>query len=287
MDWIVKKSYDLLLEDTNFTKLTIFAFLPYSVIFVGYLFYQTYFVLTSVKHGVNWLELKLYLENIFAFTGDHTILMLTVASLILAAYFFIPPIAEATLIEYLDKKKGVWYSLWRGLLKFFKMFELHWFFSIFSFLFFFIVVSRLYVLDMLDPVFVIPFLIIWFIFILFFNFTWIYAKYLVVLEDLSPFDAIKKSITLTFMNLKKTFKYFVLYLIFYARFLLNVLLIVWLPILVLYLFLKANVSNAEMVRYTIYFIMFLLFILTSYVNWIVEAFFVIMWYNVFSDIEKE
>ena len=286
MDWIVKKSYDLLLEDSNLIKLTFIAFLPYSLIFVWYLFYQTYFILTSAQSWVHWSELKLYIENIFAFSWNHIVLALIVASLILVAYFFIPPIAEAALIEYLDKKKWVWYAIWKWLLKFFHMFELHWFLSLFSFLFFFIVVSRLYVLKMLDPVFVVPFLITWFFFILFFNFTWIYSKYLVVLEDLTPFEAIKKSIVLTFLNLRKTWKYFMLYLMFYIRFLINVLVIVGLPILILYLFLKANVSNASLVRYTIYFLMLLLFILTAYVNGIVEAFFVTMWYNVFKEIEK-
>ena len=287
MDWIVKKSYEFLLEDSNFIKLTIFAFLPYSIIFVGYLFYQTYFVLTSVQSWVHWNELKLYIENIFSFTGNHLILALAVLLLVLIAYFFIPPIAETAVIEYLDKKKWIWYAIGRGFLKFFYMFELHGFFSLFSFLFFFIVVSRLFVLNMLDPVFVVPFLIVWFIFILFFNFTWIYAKFLVVLEDMSPFDAIKKSIKLTFLNLKKTGKYFMLYLLFYTRFLINVILIVWLPVLVLYLFLKTNTANAELVRYSIYFLMFLLFILTAYISWIVEAFFISMWYNIFKEIEKE
>lgn len=287
MDWITKKSYNLVLEDSNFIKLTIFSFLPYSLIFVAYLFYQTYFVLTSVHQGLNWREIKLYVENVFAFSNDHTLLILGVASLILATYFFVPPIAEATLIEYLDKKKWLGYSLWKGLLNFFKMFELHGFFSMFSFLFFFIVLSRLYVLNMLDPIFVTPFLVVWFFFILFFNFTWVYAKYLVVLENLSAFEAIKKSVTLTFMNLKKTGKYFLIYLLLYSRFLINVLLIVGIPILVLYFFLKANISNTSLVKYTIYLLMLLLFILTAYVNWIVEAFFVSMWYNIFRDIENE
>ena len=286
MDWIIKKSYDLLSEDSNLVKLTFLAFLPYSLIFVGYLFYQTYFVLTSAENWIHWSELKLYIENIFAFSWSHLWLTLLVASLVLVTYFFIPPIAEAALIEYLDKKKGVWYALWKGILNFFHMFELHWFLSLFSFLFFFIVVSRLYILNMLDPLFVIPFLLIWFIFILFFNFSWIYAKYLVVLENLWPFEAIKKSIVLTFLNLKKTGKYFLLYLMFYIRFLINILIIVGLPILVLYLFLKANVSNASLVRYTVYFFMFSLFLLTAYVNWLVEAFFITMWYNVFKEIEK-
>ena len=73
----------------------------------------------------------------------------------------------------------------------------------------------------------------------------------------------------------------------YIRFLINIVILVGIPILVLYLFLKTGVANLELVKYSIFFIMFLLFLLTAYVNAIIEAFFISMWYNIFSIIEKD
>ena len=68
MDNILKKAYHKVVEDESFVKLTVFSLLPYSLLFVAYLFYQTYFVITSFQGGVRWNELKLYIENVFAFS---------------------------------------------------------------------------------------------------------------------------------------------------------------------------------------------------------------------------
>jgi len=286
MDSILKKAYSKVVDDEKFVKLTFFSLLPYSLLFVAYLFYQAYFVITSLKWGVHWNELKLYIENVFAFWEHNLILFVLIIAFILVAYFFIPPIAESALIFYLSENKSVGSSVWKWFLKFFPMFELHWFLSLFSFLFFFIVVSRLYVLDMLNPTFVLPLIIIWLIFIIFFNLTSVYAKFLVVLENYSPFDAIKESIKLTFVNFGITLKWFLMYVFLYIRFILNILFLIWIPLFVAYLFLKSNVSNVLVVKYTVYSVMFMLFLITAYINSIIEAFFVAMWYEVFKKIEK-
>ena len=286
-DKILKESYEKVLNDNSFVKLTILTFLPYSIIFVWYLFYQTYFIIDSINTWLNLYNLKVYIDQIFSFWEHFFIPLLISLLVILIMYFFFPPIWEWALINYLDKNKSISSCLWKGFLNFFKMFELHGFVSIFSFLFFFIIVSRLFVFDMLDSTFILPILFIWFFFILFFNFTLFYAKYLIVLEWFTVSDSIKESIKLTFLNIKKTFNYFILYLLLYVRYIINILVVVWIPLFVLYIFLKTDISNIEFVKYFIFFIMFLLFVLVAYVNWIVEAFFIVMWYKVFKSIEKE
>lgn len=285
MDNIIKKSYDLILNDSNFVKLTMLTLLPYSFLFVWYLFYQTYFVIHSLQSWFHLYDLKLYVDIFFKFSQHFFWLVFIVFFLVIIFYVFIPPIGESVLIMYLDKKKWIWNSIGSWILKFFPMFELHWFVSLFSFLFFFIVVSRLYIVDMLDNFFVLTGISIWLIFLIFFNFTLFYAKFLVVLDDYSTFDAIKHSIKLTFLNFSKTFRYFRLYLLLYIRFIINVIIIVWIPIVVLYIFLKFDISNSNLVRYSVFTIMWILFLLTSYINWIVEAFFISVWYNVFKNID--
>jgi hypothetical protein len=49
MDSILKKAYSKVVDDEKFVKLTFFSLLPYSLLFVAYLFYQAYFVITSLK----------------------------------------------------------------------------------------------------------------------------------------------------------------------------------------------------------------------------------------------
>lgn len=286
-DKILKKSYEKVLNDSSFVKLTIFSFLPYSILFVWYLFYQTYFVVHSINSWFKFHDLKIYIDQIFSFWQHFFVLMIVSLSIILILYFLLPPIWEWALINYLDKKKSVWSCLWKWFINFFKMFELHGFLSLFSFLLFFVFLSRLYVFNMLDTTFILPLIIIWLVFILFFNFTLFYAKYLIILEDITPFESIWESIKLTFLNLRITLKYFIIYLLLYVRYIINILIVVWVPLLVLYIFLKTNISNIEFVKYTIFFIMFVLFIIVAYVNWIVEAFFISMWYEVFKVIDKK
>jgi len=287
MDNIIKKSYDLIINDWKFVELTIFSFLPYSLLFVWYLFYQTYFFIHSIQVWFHLYDLKQYVDEIFKFWQHFWFILLIIVLFILIAYIFLPPISEWALITYLEKKKWLWNSIWKWFTKFFPMFELHWFMSLFSFLWFFIIISRLYITNMLNNFFVITLITIWFFFIIFFNFSLFYSKYLIVLENYSTFDAIKQSMKLTFLNIWKTWKYFIIYLVLYLRFIINVIIIVWLPILVLLLFLKLNIWDIEIVKLTIYWLMWILFILTAYINWIVEAFFISMWYNIFIEIEKE
>lgn len=287
MNDILKKSYEKVLHDWRFVKLTTITFLPYSIIFVWYIFYQTYFFISSFNwNSIDFEYLRDYITQIFQF-GEHFIfLSIVLIWVVILLYFFLPPIWEWALIHYLDKKTQ-WSSIGKWFINFFKMLELHWLMSFFSFLFFFIILSRMYVFDVLDGMFVVPLFVIWFLFVIFFNFSLFYAKYLIVLEWKNSFEAILESIKLSFLNLRKTSKYFFIYILLYLRYIVNILILVWLPILILWIFLETDISNIEFVKYTIFTIMFLLFILVSYVNWIVEAFFISVWYEVFKIIDKE
>lgn len=286
-DKILKYAYQRVLNDASFVKLTTFSFLPYSMLFVWYLFYQTYFLIDSLNSWFKFYKLKVYVDQVFSFWEHFFIPMIIALIVILILYFLFPPIWEWALINYLHKNRSIGSCMWKWFINFFKMFELHGFLSLFSFLLFLIVVSRLYVFSMLDSTFIMPLICIWLFFVLFFNFTLFYSKYLIILEWYTAFDSIKESIRLTSLNLRISLKYFAFYLLLYLRYIINIIIVVWIPLLVLYIFLKTNISNIEFVKYTIFFIMFVLFILVAYVNWIVEAFFIAMWYEVFKKIEKE
>lgn len=287
MNDILRKSYEKVLHDSKFVKLTTITFLPYSLIFVWYIFYQAYFFVSSFsKNWINFEDLKDYIDQIFHFSWNFRLVIVIAIWIVIIMYFVLPPIWEWALIHYLDKKsQGS--SLGKGFVNFFKMFELHSFMSFFSFLFFFIIISRIYVFGILDSVFILPLFIVWFVFVIFFNLSFFYAKYLIVLEWKTAFEASLASIKLTFLNLRKTSKYFLIYILLYLRYIINILIVVWIPFLVLWIFLETDISNIEFVKYTIFTIMFLLFVLVSYVNWIVEAFFISVWYEVFKIIDKE
>lgn len=287
MDNVLKKSYEKVLNDSDFVKLTIFSLLPYSLLFVWYIFYQTYFFINTLKSWFHFYTLKIYIDKVFSYGEAFFVPFVSMIVIWLILYFFFPPIAEWALISYLDKNKSIWSSLGRWLVKFFPMFELHGIMSLFSFLFLFIVISRLYALDMMDSTFIEPLIIIWFIFSLFFNFSVMYAKYFIVLENMGPFDAVRESIKISFLNIKITFKYFIIYILLYFRLIFNILILIWIPLWALYLFLKFWSLDTEIVKYVVFVLMWLMFLLTAYINGIIEAFFISMWYEVFKELDKE
>lgn len=284
---ILKESYKLVLNDSKFVRLITFSFLPYSFLFVWYLFYQAYFFFSNLNPDSDFVNIKNYIDQVFSFWQDFLIFMVIVWIIIGILYFLMPPVWEASLIHYLDKDKSLSDALGKGFTKFFKMFELHGFLSLFSFLFYFVFVSRLYVLDLFDVTFVLPLLIIWFFFVAFFNFSLFYSRFLIVLEKYDAFDSIKESIRLSILNFRKTWKYFIIYMLLYLRYIINIFIVVGIPLIILYFFLKTDVSNIEFVKYSILIIMSLLFVLVAYVNGIIEAFFISMWYEVFKILDRD
>ena len=286
MDQILDKSYKRILEDDKFVKLTVLSFLPYSLVFVGYIFYQVYFFINTLQHWIDLSHIKEYINQVFNSWELLTWVFLVAIIVWLISYIFIPPIAEWALISYLNKSWNK-SSIWAWLLNFFQMFELHWFLSLFSYILFFIAISRLYIVWMLDNIFVISFLIIWLFFIFLINFWAIYAKYIVILEKKTAFDAIKQSFKLAFLNIRITFKYFIIYLILYIRILVNIVVLIWVPLFALYIFLKSGTENLEIVKYIVFFLMFLMFIITAYINGAIEAFFISIWNDIYHKIEKE
>jgi len=112
MDNILKKSYDLVLNDESFVRLTTFSLLPYSLLFVWYLFYQTYFFISTFKNGFHFYTLKIYIDKVFSYWEAFFWPFVISVGIWLILYFLLPPVAEASLIKHLDKNKSIWNSLW-------------------------------------------------------------------------------------------------------------------------------------------------------------------------------
>jgi hypothetical protein len=142
----------------------------------------------------------------------------------------LPPIAESSLIYYLEKRE-IGYALKNGIKKFFVMFELHGILSVFNFLVFIIAVSRLYIMDILTNPVIIFILIFWLILILGLAFFLPYTKFLITLENKNLKEAIQESIKLALDNLGITLKFVLVNYLLYIRFILNILIIIFLPLL--------------------------------------------------------
>ena len=290
MDKILYKTYESILEDSKLIKLATITTLPYSLIFVLYLFYQTYFVISTIKtNSINLEWIKKYIDIIVGLHNEAVIFWLIwLLIIILIMYFLVPPIAEWSIISYLNStKKSISKSIWVWIISFFKMFEFHWLTSIFSFLFFIIVVSRLYAIDMLNNFYTITIVCIWFVIILILSFLLVYTKYYIILEKQDLWEAMWNSCKKAFTDIGLTSKFVIWSYILYVRFIFNILIVIGIPLLLFYIILKTNANKYHFVQYIVFTIVGLLVLLTAYINGIIEAYFISMWNNIYHKIDED
>ena len=286
---ILKESYSLISEDTRLIKLATFTTIFHSLIFTLYIIYQILFFISklyknpetdSLFHAIINYSKEIVKSDYFR------IVWIPIAILLIIWYFLLPPIAESSLIYYLEKK-DIWYSLKNWIKKFFIMFELHWLLSVFNFLIFIITISRLYIMDILFNPIIIFILVIWLLIILWTTFFLPYTKFIICLENQDLKPAIKKSIKLALDNLWITLKFVIVNYLLYIRFVINILIIIFLPLWIIWLisiFVK-NLQNSNIFKFFFWGSALLAILIVTYINGIIEAFFISYWYKVYKILE--
>ncbi len=287
---ILIEAYHDVLNDTKLIKLATLTTIFHSLVFTIYIIYQIIFIFTQLKH--QWSEdlIKIILHYFKSITSSEYFFIFSIIIAIILAiwYFLLPPIAEGALIEYLNSK-SIWKAIKKWLKKFFEMFEFHSLISVFCFLAFIIVASRLLVLGVLTNPIIILIIIFRLVIIILQTIFLVYTKFLIILEDLPLKEAIKKSFNLALDNLEITIKFVIVNYILYIRFIINLLIIIWIPIFLIWipsLFIK-NIQNNQIFK-NLFFISIIIWILVAtYINWIIEAFFISYWYKVYEYIKNK
>ena len=101
------------------------------------------------------------------------------------------------------------------------------------------------------------------------------------------FDAIKKSTKLAFLNLGLSIKLMFVEFLLLFRFLITWALIVGLPLGLVYLSVWLNILDNRFVEWLIRVIAGILLLILSYINCIVETFFLTYWYQAYQMISKK
>ena len=291
MRWIINKAveeaYWLVSNDTKFVRLTTLTTIIHSIIFLLYVWVSSRRVFASNSANSKWLwNLLQSIELLF--TSSAVFWRAIWIGIILAIwYFLLPPIWEASLIYYLSAEEKRWsVSLGKWFSQFFPMFEYNSLISFFTLLPYFIVLSRFWVLDLLGNILVIIIMVLWWLIILF---AWIFlpfTKYYIVIEDLKPFDAMKKSMNLSLSHLGTATRTAVLQYILSIRFIINILLFLGLPLLILYIATAFDITHWWPVATIIIIVSIIVGLLTAYINWIIEAFFITLRYRLFVEIKE-
>ncbi len=284
---IVAEAYDHVMDDTKFIRLTTITTFIHSMIFLVYIMYGVYFVV--IERQGKELEVGNIISFIMQLFGGQEVLIrfIILGAILAVGYFLLPPIAEASMIYYLDnhERKGT-LSIGRWLSKFFPMFEYHGIMTFFNPLAYFIFVSRFWVLGLMDNVLVIIVLVMRWLIIFFTSVFLPYTKFIIVLENMWPIQAIKKSMHLALENLRASVKFAVINYILYLRAIINILIFLGVPGLIIYFATQLDISSQSFIKYIIYGSLIVLGLVTAYINGIVEAFFVTVRYKIFRKVKS-
>lgn len=291
MRWVINKAveeaYWLVSNDTKFVRLTTLTTIIHSMIFLVYVGISARRVFEAHNTNSKWIwDL---LESIKGIFNNSSVIWRAIWIWIILAiwYFLMPAIWEASLIHYLSAEEKRWSaSLGKWFSSFFPMFEYNGLISFFTLLPFFIVLSRFWMLDLLWNILVIIIMVLWWLIILF---TWIFlpfTKYYIVIDNMKPFDAMKKSMSLALENLWTATRATLLQYALSVRFIINIFLFLGLPVLILYIATAFDVTHGWPVATLIIIVSVIVWLLTAYINWIIEAFFITLRYRLFVEIKS-
>ena len=146
------------------------------------------------------------------------------------------------------------------------------------------VVLRLYLINVLGNVVVDILIGIRGIMVLFASIFWSYAKVIIVLDGVQVFDAIKKSTKVAFLNLGLSIKLMLVEFFLLFRFLITGALIVGIPLGIVYIAVWLNILDNSFVEGLIRVVAGGLLLFLSYINCIVETYFLTYWYQAYKTI---
>lgn len=193
---------------------------------------------------------------------------------IIIGYFWLHPIGDAAIVAALEQpEQSAFKSFIKGAGKFFPMLEYGGLSIPFGMFTFSTVLLRLYLMDIMDNVFVQIVVVIRFLLVIFASICRSYARIIIALEGCQVFDAIKKSTALAFNNLGISLKLMVVEVLLLLRFVIIGLLIIGIPLLLISLAVRLEMIDNRFVESLIRIIAVILLLVVAYINCIVEAFF--------------
>lgn len=284
---ILKQSILDMSEDVNIVRIIFLTSFFHSLI-VAFLIILNVNTLLSrnFENGLYiWKIAEFFVQSI---NQNHVVSYFMMITLVLFfLYSIIYPVWQSAIIHYLnDRTISIRESLRRWKEDFFSMFE----FSALSLLFypivFFITFFKIIVINWSTNKFLIWILIFRFLLMNVVNILKSYTRYCIVIEWFSLYEALSYSFKLTIKNFKNTSRYVRNQTILLLLFSLNFLLILWIPILMIYIFINLNIIHLAFFKFLVYFIFLLLILAGSYMSSIVRAFFAYYRYKIYKTIEK-
>lgn len=268
---IIRETIDELSNDTKFIRLATLTQFIHSLLFTIFmLWYSRYFISDGIVDNI--LE---FLQETLRITWWWIIPMIIIGIVLAIGYWILPPIWEAAMLVYRDewRQQGT-ASLSKGTWFFFQMFEFHaatGFFAAYVILF---AMVRMRAVDALfNPVMLAVFAI-WITCSIFVTVFFSYSKMLITLENMKFFDAMKESATLSMRHLGLTIEFSLLTFLLYIRFIVNIIILIGIPLLLIWLGIRLGINEIFVLQILLIGVILGMLLLVSYIEWIIEAFFI-------------
>lgn len=285
---ILQSSVHALLNRPKIIRLAFFTLLCFSIVRLYYIiYYFNTLLIWKYESGVQVSDALMYF--ISTLNEHHALLTIIIAIVIIVVgYLWLYPIGQASVIYALHQSEDSNFSAFsKGLWRFFPMLEYGGLSIPFGLFTFSTVLLRLYLIDVLGNVMVDILIGIRGVMVLFASIFRSYAKVIIVLEGKQVFDAIKKSTKIAFLNLGLSIRLMLVELLLLFRFLFTWALIVGIPLGLIYIAVWLDILDNSFVEGVIWIVAGALLLVLSYINCIIETFFLTYWYQAYKIVSQK
>ncbi len=217
-----------------------------------------------------------------------TAIVISITIFFFLAYSIIYPIGQAAIIHYLHNPKlTIKQALQKWRKDFFPMFEYGVVAVIFSPIVLILVAFKVLIIEWSWTASSITWLSIWLIVMNIINNLRAYTRYLITIEAMPLYEAMKYSFSMALHNLKNTFKYIRVQTILLINFSFNLIVILGIPFLIMYAAISRDIIQYTLVKILVYTSFFVMVILGSYISAIIRAFFAYYRYEIFKITKKQ
>jgi hypothetical protein len=278
---IINDSIKEMNEDVSIIRLTFITTFFHSLIVIILIIVNLNDLLS--KNYENWLYFWKVAEYFIQEVNRNKIvtIFVIIASVLFIAYSIVYPIWQSALIHYISERRWLKSAIKKWIRDFFPMFEFSFLSLLTSPIVFYIYAFRTIAINNNTSFFMRTLLIAWFLAMSYFNMLKSYTRYFISLENQSLYESLKNSIKTNLKDTKSWFKYMRTQTILLINFSINIMLMLWIPIILIYLCISWWIMDMMIVKISMYIIFFVMVLTGAYMSNFVRAFFAYFWYKIY------
>ena len=209
-------------------------------------------------------------------------IMIWITVVLFLIYSTVYPIGQAAIIHHLDHpKETIRQALQRGRKNYFSMYEFGFIAVLLAPIVWIVVAFKVLFIERNWAIPTLIWLTVYLVSMNILNHLRVYTRYILTIERVPLYDAIKKSFSIVRHNRKDTVEYMRVQTILLVNFSINLIVVLGIPFLIMYAAIARNLTQYSIVKILIYISFFVMVIVGSYISAIIRAFFAYFWYEIY------